>query len=86
MEYTEKYHASRLIKILEKTDTCNLCPASHYFNPDCGDPNYINDPCNVCKKFINLNKNYNCCPCRALGQKECFKQSWIALEEKNYLT
>ena len=89
-EYTEKLHAERLIKILNKEDTCNKCPATRYFN-DGGFPGklYKNLPCEVCQEFVGLKLNKNkfkySCPCHRLGKERAIEKSWLALEKKGYL-
>ena len=91
--YTKRVHAERLIKVLEKVDTCNKCPGAHRFHQD----NSANDmwthtedsiwsrpACAICKSFVGMHK-YNDCPCIELGHNEAVKRSWLALEEKGYI-
>jgi len=82
-EYTEKVHAERLIKTLEKKGTCGRCPAARQYNKE-NSPyemwEYSPSPCRVCRGFIKL--PLLSCPCGALGPEEATKRSWIALEEK----
>ena len=90
MEYTEAIHAERLIKILNKKDTCNKCPATKRFSSR-GYPSklYFNNPCTICQKFVGLKFRYGWiekkCPCNRLGEDKAIKKSWIALEKKGYV-
>lgn len=72
-EYTEKIHAARLLKILERKNPCGLCPAT---------PDYFGC-CLVCARFVgSLTGN---CPCPMYGIKEAIKRTWLSLEAKGYL-
>ncbi len=85
-KYTEAVHAKRLIKILEKKDTCGCCPATPYYKSGCTTQLWCYDPrpCIVCCSFVGAD-NFESCPCRELGKEEAIKRSWIALEEKSYI-
>jgi hypothetical protein len=90
-EYTEKIHAERLIKTLErKPHNYGGCPAAH----ECDGTYKVSRrwlkkpaPCKICMGFIGLdiNKAESECPCSELGDVEAFKRSWITLEEKGYV-
>jgi len=87
-KYTEKIHAERLIKILEKKDTCNRCPAASRFDggkepKDLWSEN--SNPCKICCNFINLTEKNKACPCDEFGSKGAARLTWIALEEKGYI-
>ena len=93
MEYTEKIHAERLIKILNKKGTCNKCPATKRFRTIGARPSL--EACFVCMKFIGMKfkkeermKMFspNHCPCIKYGEKLAIKKSWLALEKNGYLT
>lgn len=71
MEYTEKTHAERLIKLLEsKTYVCISCPGQTL--------------CDICLGFVGLLEGAHC-PCSELGDEEAIKRTWIALETKGYI-
>jgi len=92
MEYTEKIHAERLLKMLERKNPCAYCPAGKDFEPrdfsewgldkyECGSirKSYVAD---ICIRFVN---GEEICPCLAWGKKEAIKRTWIVLEEKGYI-
>ena len=90
-EYTEKLHAERLIKILNKKDTCNRCPATKWFRgtSNAAEQGYINKPCEICQKFVGLKLNKDrykhSCPCYRLSKERAIEKSWLALEKRGYL-
>jgi hypothetical protein len=92
MEYTERVHANMLLRILSKTSPCLECPQSHFNDLFEVYPDSIvlsdeeEDNCRLCRKFVGANLNpWDTCPCHILGEQECIKRTWIALEEKGYL-
>jgi hypothetical protein len=86
MEYTKDVHARRLLKMLNKKDPINCCPAQKYFVAgskfldDTRDNHGRFSCCNICLDFVNL-KITDGCPCYKLGISEAIKRTWIALEE-----
>ena len=93
-KYTRKIHAEYLIKILERSDTCNLCPFSEWKEEN--QYNYLTCHSSttkakkgqeyICRSFINVaGSQNNVCPCRILGPEEAAKRSWIALEKWGYI-
>ena len=87
-KYTEKIHAERLIRILERKNTCDWCPAKAHSVVDAYSCNPLaiwvrdTDPCTVCLDFVDA---FYHCPCTSLGEEEAIKRTWIALEEKGYI-
>lgn len=92
MKYTEKVHAKRLIKMLEKPEPCNCCPAQLNFKINTG---FISgvvgygwgsyDACRVCKAFIGLSPNSQGCPCYRMDRERALELTREALKEKGYL-
>lgn len=93
MEYTEKYHAKRLLKMFEKKDPCNYCPTGLRFSASnssimCAQDSSIGQyserrgVCIVCQDFVGIEAE---CPCMNLGQSEAIKRTWLALEAKGYI-
>lgn len=90
-KYTEKIHAQRLLRMLEKKDPCAHCPASEFFSGNnsaidlwADEPN----PHKICNEFLDFplgSYSTHMCPCHKFGRKEALKRTWIALEEKGYL-
>ena len=95
MEYTEKIHAQRLLKMLNKKDPCLCCPASKFFGThgegnwgeyQWWEPKWDKDPCGVCWVFIEGKpREGRHCPCAYFAKKDALKLTWLALEEKGYL-
>ena len=88
MEYTEKIHAERLLKMLEnRKNPCACCPANPYYNPEFERGGlWENDPCLVCAAFLGMKFDWrNPCPCLNLGRPESIKRTWLAIEEKGYI-
>lgn len=98
-EYTEKIHAERVLKILEKPNTCDRCPANLKFTID-NDVKlrafmWKNSPCQLCNDFIGIGETAHVntlplfdiypCPCKALGSHEALKRTWLKLEELGYV-
>jgi len=89
MKYNEKFHAERLLKMLERRNLCLSCPTLKGFigseTLECAKENGVvsQETCIICRGFINLTGSN--CPCRALGSKEAAKRTWLALERKGYL-
>jgi len=88
-QYTEKIHATRLLKMLEKKDPCVCCPAALQFNGGAAagemwSKSYEFSPCDICREFLGFSDRYDC-PCYHLGGKDAIKHTWIQLEEKGYL-
>jgi hypothetical protein len=93
--YTERIHAQRLIRALEKKDACNRCPKAPHYNPNTlklspweesiYTPMEEDPGCAVCQGFVGLNSEIDDCPCFELGSYLAVKRSWIALEEKGYI-
>jgi len=77
-KYTEKIHASRLLKMLESENPCSweVCPNNQ------GECN--NSICVMCKKFIGCYAHFKC-PCYELGKQEAIKRTWLALQRKGYI-
>jgi len=97
MKYTEKVHANRLIKMLEKPDPCGRCPGQKYYGPHTAfikgaelDPT-VDHPhheyigCQVCNEFLDMKPAEYGCPCDALGQEEALELTRKKLKEKGYL-
>ena len=84
--YTEEIHAKRLLKILEKGDVCNFCPAAPRYNGSRGAQfmwDKHTDVCEICNKFLGRHSSL-LCPCIALKDK-AIERSWKALKEKGYI-
>ena len=92
-KYDEKFHATRLIKMLEKKDICGryLCPAGKQFSGSrtrrlsCA-PSILNgrenDPvCVVCSRFVKASS----CPCFEFGGEKAIKRTVVALKKGGYL-
>ena len=97
-KYSEKIHAERLLKVLEKKYTCDKCPASRYHNSAKSPVEVWDDdkglgkhPCMICNDFVGIGigekrERVKKCPCFYFEtESEAFKVSWLALEEKGYL-
>lgn len=94
-KYTEKIHAERLLKILEKKNPCGCCPASRGYATSVTAGDMWNEGPKVCVEFVGLKyKNINWfdfmngirnCPCYKLGKSEAIKRTYISLEEKGYI-
>ena len=90
-KYTEKIHAQRLLKMLNKKDPCGWCPAHGRFGQFyiAGSPSEMweiddgPDPCRVCRRFVSRLRSG--CPCNYFGKKEAIKRTWLALERKGYI-
>ena len=86
MKYTEAIHAKRLLGMLNRKNPCLCCPAGRYYGPTEADAlEWENEPCSVCKRFLNAGLSIWECPCDGLGGERAIKQTWLALEEKGYL-
>jgi len=87
-KYTERIHASRLLKMLEKKNPCLCCPAAVDFNgSECPKELWkdTTNPCDICMNFVGASNFFKRCPCHNFGQKQAIKTTWIALEEKGYI-
>ncbi len=90
MEYTEKVHAERLLKMLKKKDPCMCCPAQPYFKTETTfgidsielDSAGRRGACKICQDFIGIRHD---CPCCKLKKEEALKRTWLALEAKGYI-
>lgn len=92
-EYTEKVHAGRLLKMLERKNPCGCCPATAYFVANTGiakkfggpyeNNSFRNPVCPVCQSFVHTTPA--ACPCYYFGQSEAIKRTWLALEAGGYL-
>jgi len=88
--YTEKIHAKRVQKMMEKKDPCACCPAAPYFNGGAtanemwskgGD-----SPCEICRGFLGMpSRSRLACPCVYYGHEDAIELTWIALQEKGYI-
>jgi len=81
-EYTKEIHIKRLVKILSSNKPlCDSCPAAKFFS---GSRNctelWTNDPCEVCREFIELNTKY-CCPCIMLNSTGAYNITIQKLKE-----
>lgn len=95
MKYTEKVHAARLIKFLEKTEPCGRCPAQKYYGPHSsfvkgaeGEPDrhpHEHLGCQVCNEFLDMKRAQFGCPCESLGQEKALELTRQKLKEKGYL-
>jgi hypothetical protein len=97
--YTEKFHAKRVIGVLEAGDTCHMCPAMQRFRigskvTERARPtlkskrDYYNrhikaSVCEMCGSFVGAWRGG--CPCLTMGPDRAVKAAWLALEEKGYL-
>jgi hypothetical protein len=88
MEYTEKIHVERLLKMLNKKNPCAHCPAGPNYSSSQGILNKfietdseVFQTCRICRGFVGAKET---CPCWEFG-KEAIKRTWIALEEKGYI-
>ena len=97
--YTEKIHARRVKRVIEKERPIKHCPAGRKFKKE---PIYelweaprgdeipeIKKPCFICTEFLGLGHysprtGYKC-PCHRLGTKRAVELTWQALEERGYL-
>uniref|UniRef100_A0A6M3IPF8 Uncharacterized protein n=1 Tax=viral metagenome TaxID=1070528 RepID=A0A6M3IPF8_9ZZZZ len=86
-KYTERIHVQRLIKMLNKKDPCNCCPAAYYYAGH--NLPYImwdidkQNPCVVCTKFVEIYETIGAyCPCNVLGKERAIKRTWEMIEEK----
>jgi len=88
-EYTEKIHAKRLIKVLERKNTYESCPAaigySEKISVSRSWPDSKVHPCKICLEFIGIYNGTYTCPCIFFEKDEAVKQSWLALETKGYI-
>jgi len=91
-KYTEKIHAERLIKMMERPNPCICCPAAPYYNGSKSvDELWANqEPCSICCEFLKYDWWWYSpfsaiCPCSHLGKETAIKRTWITLEEKGYL-
>ena len=82
--YTEKIHATRLLKMLERKNPCGLCPAAPSFDPKLKRTDYVweEEHCVICEQFVGYFKDD--CPCNKYGHKEAIKRTWLSLEAKGY--
>ena len=88
--YTEKIHAERVQKMLEKKNPCLCCPATPYYD-DSKNANkmwsksyYDSTPCKICTTFLGMSSRFTC-PCKYFGPEEAIERTLIALEEKGYV-
>jgi hypothetical protein len=83
-KYTEKIHAQRVEKIMNKKDPCDLCPAGKYYEGHRIAEMWDNglEACQICKTFVG-SKPY--CPCGKFGREEAIRRTRIALKKKGYL-
>ena len=88
-EYTEKIHRPRLVKMLQKNEPCERCPAAPYYIYHMGatQDSWSNNPCVVCKVFIGSSYGgfFNQCPCSVYGNKKAIKLTIAALKNKGDL-
>lgn len=96
--YDEKYHASRVIKMMEFGDVCklDLCPAGVKFNSEHSNGGDLirkargsnsrtgANACGVCRKFVGLKVDDDC-PCHELGDEVAIKRTVKALKRGGYL-
>ena len=87
MKYTEKFHAERLLGMLNKKNPCLCCPAGPGYQMCSGMVGglSIRNACSVCKKFVGMTDILTKCPCDELGEEKAIKRTWIALEQKGYI-
>lgn len=99
--YTERIHAQRVKRVIEKEKPCKHCPAAQEFRVDNtwyelwnvdtdghGFIKNIHHPCTICAKFLGLKHQTPKrvrCPCHRLGTKRAVELTWRALEAKGYL-
>jgi hypothetical protein len=79
-KYTKDYHAKRVLAVLEKKNTCRVCPGAPHYN---GAKNAHKGACDVCMAFVGLppkTTSFYGCPCHYLTKEEAVKRAWIALE------
>ncbi len=95
-KYTEKIHAERLLKMLNRKNPCGHCPAAKRYNSNDGPEALWSlsvDPCKICSDFLGLEsledpdlwtENSNC-PCNRLDPEEAIALTRKALKKKGYL-
>ena len=99
-KYTEKTHAERVLKMMEKPDPCGYCPQmglqiKYEDEDDWKRDKWENEEeaCRICLEFIGLEffTLDPVCPCNyyledsTITKQEIWKRTWLALEEKGYI-
>ena len=94
MEYTEKMHAERMIKMIEELgsdEVCYSCPTCKDFSISSGPLLGLDDrdwtDCDICHAFVGMPPTKECeeCPCDHFGPEEAIRITIQKLKEKGYM-
>ena len=83
-KYTEKIHRKRLVKMLQKKEPCDCCPAQKYYRKGTSMTHWGTRPCKICMNFLTI-LNLGGCPCAALGKKNAIELTIAVLKKKGDL-